>query len=448
MFHKETCIQTHLDNTFEIPEESVIKSIAENALKLKQANLSVDTVTNITVRHIEHPVNDGIIMDFLVKVSSSDDYFPVSVLIKKVTTSSSSIELQAYSTLFKDLQPVTMLNQRGNLYSLIPRPFMTQKQTIFLENLASSGFHSVERKSLFSLDFSHCLLAVETLAKFHASSYFLRRQLGLKGKGKLEMLQKYPFLSQGASAYSQKQHSKLGVIYENAFELACKLIESENPSLAFKLRRKVDPASVFDKVVTLLEDEKYENDDFYVVCHGNFHSENLLFKYDRNEPIECRISNLDSIFFGPLASDLALFLLTCTNFKFRSEFEEKLLAFYCDAFEEQLLARYNSNPLPDFDIEEFHRKLERQYMKMLEFGFYNACILLPIMLFQYNNPVNKFKGNEVHSIPNLLQENCLSTLFVNRDKGSEFENFMLNSSFLKERLVEILKQLAKCRVLL
>lgn len=461
------------------PEESVLGNIAEVALQKLQKNKSKSTVkkiSDISVKQHAFQKNTSIVT-FSAQIDEND-CIPFSVLMKKVNGSSSSIEFQAYSTLFKDLEPNSTKSIYGmlqgsqsnaSLYNLIPRPYLTQKPYMFLENLESEncgGFKPV--KNALNLDFNHCLLAVETLARFHATSYILRTQLGAKGKGKLEMLQKFPFLNQQSTGqqYSSQMNSRLGPVFEQAFELAIKVIQLENPSLAFKLQRKIiNPEAIFEKVVKLLQDEKYDNDDFYLACHGNFTAHNLLFSYEnesnKEEPTGCRITNFNSVYFGPLASDLALFLLTCTTLEFRLEFEEKLLAFYCDAFQEQITLRYGgrNNPIvQEFEenIDEFHRKVEKQYRKMLEFAFYNATVLLPLILFTQNTSNNNDISNEIcFSLHDLLEDNNLEKYFSssNCDKGtnrkeSNFEKFVVENELFRMKIVEILKQLGKNRVLL
>lgn len=452
-----------------LPEQSTLEPIAEAVLTSTGKTTKGPPGRIVKVFNISgnaHPnLNNTSILNFTAQTEACStnpaQHIPISVLMKK-TTGPSSIELQAYSTLFKDLQPESTKNiytilsehqQQANLFNLIPRPYLVQNPFLFLENPVDHQLSATPKKC--PLDFNHCLLAVETLARFHASSYILRRQLGIKGKGKLEMLQKYPFLNQQqCSQYSNRMSSQLAPVFEQAFDLAVRIVQQDDPSLAFKLQRKVvNPEGIFDKVVKLLEDEKYDNDDFYVACHGNYVAANLIFGYTNKtsqDPTNCRITNFESMFFGPLASDLALFLLTCTTLEFRLEFEEKLLAFYCDAFQEQMVAKYgrNSGVVEEFEenIDEFHRKVEKQYKKMMEFAFYNACVLLPMSLSCGDAKDNASLNSGCFSVKDLLdkhgnnRENCFS--------GGDFEKQALANPLLKDRLMDIVKQLAKYRVLL
>jgi hypothetical protein len=219
-----------------------------------------------------------------------------------------------------------------------------QRAQLFLENLKVIGFRPCDPDQDF-FDFNHALLAVETLARFHAQSYFILTQLGSKAKGRMEFGKKFPFL-QHPLVKTSNNNRKLASVYASFFEqIILPVVEGEHPSLAFKLRRKIqDPEALYQKMGEILENEKYENDELYVVCHGDFRVEHLLFKYNGlivgEEPVECRMVDLKNVKLAPLASDLVYFMFTSLSSKMRDDFEEKLIAFYCDSFEAQLRLRY------------------------------------------------------------------------------------------------------------
>jgi thiamine kinase-like enzyme len=423
-------------------ESALVSSFIElnackNSTNIKSSS-SLSSSSSTAKRSISHKV----VIDLDTKDSSatsSSNTENTSVFIKVTPRSSPYFahalrESKIYEEFLKELLQ-SKCKRKVNPLDFVPTCFLTQvneeHSMIFLENLKAQGF--VQQETLTFLDFNHALLAVETLARLHSASYFARRQLGSKGKGTLEILQKFPYLKQ----VKDRNDAKQALIYAQFFDqIICKMVEADNPSLAFKLRRKLrEPSLIYDKMEQLLENEKYENDDFYVACHGDYRTGNLMYNYPNgqvlSEPSECRMVDLKSLKWAPIASDLAYFFLTSTTGKMREEFEEKLLAFYCDTFEEHLKSRYEAQGLAikDFDIEDFHRKLENQYRRMLEYGFYKVIVVLPLLMAE--------------SVTSLDVDEIVTN-------HSEFEKFVhecTGNSVLEQNIVSIVKQLVKNRVI-
>jgi len=455
----------------QIPQE-VLKKAAESALvssfvelnscsrkqSISSSNSNRTNSSQSSSLLHKKPTSHKVVIDVDTKSSSSSSSNETStasnkttVFIKVTPKNSPAFpdalrEIQIHEEFLKELnqtnKALLFRNDRPPTLGFIPICFLTQISEdncmIFLENLKAQDY---QKCPSLLLDFNHALLAVETLARFHSSSYYTRKQLGVKGKGSLELLRKFPYVK-GPSRLTEEMKRKAREVYGKFFDkIICKIVEGENPSLAFKLRRKFkEPELIWDKMEALLENEKYENDDFYVACHGDFRSGNLMFKYagegrTGGDPEECRMVDLKSLQWGPIASDLAYFFFTSTSGKTREEFEEKLLAFYCDSFEEQLKSRYETNGgQGDFDIEDFHRKLESQYRRMLEYGFYRGITALPLFMIGNGNTM-AWGLEEVWEMIDRSQE--------------EFDNFVadcLKCKDLNRAVVGIVVQLVKNRI--
>lgn len=350
-------------NGMEIPKE-ILQKAAESALISSFVDLHLQPQSNngITTHSIKtkptHHTGQTrkvvIEIDLDKEGASSPTHCATSFFVKSIPTTGIAPralrELAVYEKIVPELYPAkTKARTAPDLLPTLAHCFLTHetksgKALLFLENLKVSRFRSCDPDE-DDFDFNHALLGVETLARFHAQSYFMLRQLGGKAKGRMALVNKFPLLSASDNVKNVDKSGKLAQVYASFFEqIILPVVEAEHPSLAFKLRRKVqDPEALFRKMGEFLEKEKYENDDFYVICHGDYRVDHLLFKYDGSivgeEPVECRMVDLKNVRLAPLASDLTFFMFTSLSPKMRDDFEEKLIAFYCDSFEAQLRLR-------------------------------------------------------------------------------------------------------------
>jgi len=293
---------------------------------------------------------------------------------------------------------------------------------LIVQDLSSKGYSPVSCsiKHPPRLDFNQALIAMQTLAKLHANSYFYQ---GSKSKARTEILPNFAYLNGG-----ENFEKILTPIAHQLFEFCCTSIESENSSVAFKLRKRIPSEETLARKMwtEILVQEKYENDDLYVFCHGDLRPDNIFFDSAGNN---CKLVSWDSLCYAPLGSDLAHFMLICLDGVTRDEFEEKLLAFYCDAFEEELEGR-----IKDFDVDEFHRNVEDQYRRMMEWAFYRSCFVLPVLFCKER--IGTSFGDWVRASENVRRE----WLHCVRDS-------CMDDVDLRKRLVEGAKKLIKLKIL-
>ena len=147
-----------------------------------------------------------------------------------------------------------------------------------LEDVRSLGFKN-DISSTHGLDYEHSIMAIATLAKFHATSYCYRKE------NVLNMRIKFPTL----------RNLQLSAI-----------------SCDFRLEiEKMLAASGFEKYSEIfgsavrgnIEHLNTRLDKFGVVCHGGLSRENVLFKYKNQMDMkhscqEAILVNLDQFYFG------------------------------------------------------------------------------------------------------------------------------------------------------
>ena len=147
-----------------------------------------------------------------------------------------------------------------------------------LEDVRSLGFKN-DISSTNGLDYEHSIMAIATLAKFHATSYCYRKE------NVCNMRIKFPTLRnlQLSAISSELQEEIEKILATNGFE---------NYSGIFASAIRGDMEHLNAKL-----------DKFGVVCHGSLSRENVLFKYKNQMDMkhscqEAILVNLDHFFFG------------------------------------------------------------------------------------------------------------------------------------------------------
>lgn len=85
----------------------------------------------------------------------------------------------------------------------------------------------------------------------------------------------------------------------------------------------------------LEENLKPSNEFINVICHGDLRKENLLFTYENDVPVDCKLTNCYFIHYSPPGNDVLFFLNNYTNEKQKKHFRE-YLEFYFQCLNENL----------------------------------------------------------------------------------------------------------------
>jgi thiamine kinase-like enzyme len=163
----------------------------------------------------------------------------------------------------------------------------------------------------------------------HASFVIFEEKNGKISSKDIEKLQEL--------AYPRDPRKIRAISFKNGVKTLTKLIElipkykiSQNlqkiqgsfPKICEKLLKFVEPS------------KKFRN----ILCHGDLWINNLMFKYEAEKPIECKIIDFQLTRFAPPAMDLATFVYSSSNREFRKIHLNEILKIYCDMFENELKA--------------------------------------------------------------------------------------------------------------
>ncbi|CAK9812678.1 hypothetical protein ANTPLA_LOCUS7489 [Anthophora plagiata] len=190
---------------------------------------------------------------------------------------------------------------------------MERPLCLIMEDLAPLGFRMADRQA--GLDLTHSKLAIQGLAKFHASSVALcekePRHKQVYNKG----------LFHGQNPEEMKHF----------FSAACMGLGLEIekwPELDKSYSEKIKKLSktIYSKGV---ESVKCKDDEFNVINHGDFWVNNMLFRYDENnKPIEHVFVDFQLSYYSSPVLDLQYFLTSSLNEKVREENIQTLLDEY------------------------------------------------------------------------------------------------------------------------
>ena len=169
--------------------------------------------------------------------------------------------------------------------------YADEKQSLFLKDLAQSGYKTGCRTQ--QLDFEHSAYALKCLAKLHGLSVQLEKTKGLP-----EVIRKDPFYNDDNQDMEMKNQFLEGLK---------KFYDHLDPAIRVKYAKRIE----FFKNINfaqMVENLNPECSSFNVLNHGDYWTNNIMFKYDKYGIIKnakmldfqmCRWSNpaIDLIYF-------------------------------------------------------------------------------------------------------------------------------------------------------
>uniref|UniRef100_A0A182P2P1 CHK domain-containing protein n=1 Tax=Anopheles epiroticus TaxID=199890 RepID=A0A182P2P1_9DIPT len=217
--------------------------------------------------------------------------------------------------MYKSVLPsmVTMISKLGSVIELAPQLIYsseTPSDLVVLEDLTARGY-SVENQTL-GLSYDQSKMAVEKLAFFHAASAMMLSENG----------QAFPKFAKGT--FHTEHKDKLSYFPDTIRLLAEMASELEiDQPLADKLRKL--PEKTLQKAV-----EAYESDlkGFKVLNHGDFWTNNILFKYQGNELVDAIFVDFQNCVVGSPIIDLVYFLAASPAHEVLEKHRDELVYVY------------------------------------------------------------------------------------------------------------------------
>jgi len=284
---------------------------------LRQVNVSIN------VMNTEKEYN------LVVKVLPTDDKERYSIKHKFKQLLRFSKEVQVYMEI---IRPMFSLCSEMSPHLSFPSPpiaevFLGQidalNDCLVMENISHSGFVKYKQKIEDTEDnkseksdkrsdndksvaelISHCNIVLQNIAKFHALSLVISR---LEGQALSEI---FPFAVEGEGFRQEFKHRILPLrekILEYAmWSQAVMKEEADKQHLEAVIDKRIQELfwMLLDKRSRPTDAEKE------VLVHGNLNFSTIMFRYEKNEPSDCKFLNLSHVSVSSPVMDIINFLFT------------------------------------------------------------------------------------------------------------------------------------------
>ncbi|XP_075211947.1 uncharacterized protein LOC142319020 [Lycorma delicatula] len=215
-----------------------------------------------------------------------------------------------YKSMFKDVSPDLFAK---SFYS-------TEKDVVILEDLKVKGYMMADKAK--QLSFEECAVALSSLAIFHAASVKLyETEPELIKKVSVEILFRED-TKEYFTGITEGFIHRAGDEFEKHPELR-KYVESI---------RKVEKR-IFDELVQLCKPKESE---FNVLNHGDFWTNNMMFKYIDNKPVHVIPIDLQACRYATPALDIVYFMYSSAKEEVRTEKYDDLLNIYLNKLNKYL----------------------------------------------------------------------------------------------------------------
>jgi hypothetical protein len=307
--------------------------------------------------------------------------------------------------------------------------YLSKPEIIVLEDLVALGFEHTDSRC--PMEYDHCILVLQTLARFHAASVIVEeKQPKTTSYWKpCQIIDTYQdifcetewVITEGhpgnkfmkasiKGMVSMLEHlPKYGRNYENFIFIREKL-----PQTLEQMYEFVKPS------------EKFRN----VVCHGDLWVNNIFFQYEKNKPTEVRFVVFQLIRYNPPASEVMWFLHLVTRKDFREMNMDVFLTTYYQCFSSEL-HRHHLDPDQLLSWYEFSESCD----------FYrNAGRMEAALYFQQCMMTGEYLKT-IFSDPDHM------TMFQVTDKSKYLIECYHNDPVFRDRNVEVVEELIEYCIL-
>lgn len=222
------------------------------------------------------------------------------------------------------------------------------RDVILLEDMSADGY-KVTKEKLF-LTIQHLRLAIKSLARFHAASFNAK----VNKRSEFErLISKMRF-----KKFSDDEDTSI----EHCMARGC------NPHMGtygHLLRPALAAMQEKDFFDTITE----PREPWAVVCHGDFCRNNMLFKYDGEEPVAVKFFDMQTSRYTSPAVDLSFFLYLNTDKTTRDLYWDSLLREYLDCVKSHL----------DSNVTIDEKGFYDDFATRAVYGYYHCSFFTPMM---------------------------------------------------------------------
>lgn len=210
-----------------------------------------------------------------------------------------------------------------------PAYYFSIKDELFvLENLIETGYCLPKKEN----DLRHCQIGLEAIAEFHAFSIIYEEVQSKARRYNYSLHEENPDVFKD-SLYRLDENYLGRHWFRNCLNAFDKLVDiAQTPVPKNEIKEKLHKyAKQLYEIIS--PSKKYKN----VCCHGDLSNVNVLFKYENNIPIGCKIVDYQALRYNPPAHDVVNFIYLTMSTKYRSYYLNELLEHYYECLRKQLL---------------------------------------------------------------------------------------------------------------
>ncbi|XP_026497448.2 uncharacterized protein LOC113401667 [Vanessa tameamea] len=320
---------------------NAVMSNVATVLQLKQWSFNKQSFENIAQNYF------GILIPTILTGSSCEKNVKFSVVLKLAPTDeryriSGAVTVMFLREIFVYTKLLHKYREFQNLYAISPHFVIPKcyyvcsdycKEVIVMQNMCVKGYKPYVGTKFLDLD--HIIIALKSLAKFHALSYLLKE----KNEDAYEEVKEY------CKPLTEKSNKGYIDIMTDRLKKALKVFENTTYVPLLEMLEQ--------KCVKLIESATNSTKSL-CLCHGDMWMANLLFQYKDDIPISACIIDYQTTRICSPAFDVLYLIVSSTSTLLRKEHFGQLLDTYYQTFEQTLSqVNLNSNGIYTKDMFQY-----------------------------------------------------------------------------------------------
>ncbi|XP_034484828.1 uncharacterized protein LOC117789802 [Drosophila innubila] len=272
-------------------------------------------------------------------------------------------EINMYAEMLPKFEEI--LRQTGDETSLyVPCIYYSMKprQVMIFEDLVPQGY-IVNRSGKPTIEEVHC--AYTKLAKWHAVSLKLNKEQPLLMEKFKHSLMELPGIDKDP-------------MFSTGMDYFLKLLDSMPDLKEYKpYFEKIRPNYLKHCINTFKEyRENPQEDAYYVLCHGDFHIRNMMFKHNKTSGAleDCMLLDFQMSYLGPMPNDIIYSIYNLLSSEQRQNQRDEIIYFYFSTLTDTLKKINYDGEMPS--LVKFREQLFRH--KYLE--FFLLTTFMPLLL--------------------------------------------------------------------
>jgi Predicted phosphotransferase related to Ser/Thr protein kinases len=276
-------------------------------------------------------------------------------------------------------------------YSLFPTCYFTSRKRndslIVLEDFQGSEYRFGGSNSLL-LDFDHIVLGLESLARFHALSYALKKRDSQSFYSCVvhKVKNGKKFCAEDKDNELVYAHAYLHCLQFAALQplelFATKFLDGSQKYISGVRRLNV----LLEDTAGLIRKLLIPKEPLAVLCHGNYYMRNILYRYDaNNKPIAVKLIDFRDVHYASPAIDLTVFLFLSASPELLAESLDDFICIYHQSLLKamsEFLDCPEEDLLPEYSVDAFKDEFSRHavYGYVLTAAYLTSAVSTPVKI--------------------------------------------------------------------